>query len=840
MAQRQRPGLPDTQLNGNLTEVIIGSKVWVRRITEKFRSSRRIEATAISSFGSEVVDLTDQSAIGRVYNLRKDIFLAERDAVPVPPEAKRAFEDTILSRLETDLKEAWRVIESNPTSKQRTLRTPNQNILERAELRMSGKATGGRRHGRVELVPTIWVRCPESHRADMERALDDGCMKWAHECGFGRVMVGDAAKLRSTDIPLSAHEIPRGRGISLDGLDDFRLHIEIEDPSSGASVEGVLCRVTLMQGPVVRSQKHSTLGGVLDIGGRPFGVTSAHAILGNLWDSHHVEDGSFPRNDPVAGESDDAEMIGLDRRASPPEGQSSASSQSSLDEDDLNFYAEFAKKQTCLSTLPSRKWIEVDLGDVANFLGLKALFVKGDDGTSSTVVFVKDVLKSDFALLSLDRLLHHVVTEASQLSTSVVGYEMSDIVGPGPVLIRLRDRDLEGTVLSRPARLDIFGISVSTQYIQLRETLPLGASGAWAVRDGTLCGMVIAGYDHEPYAHMIPASRLVADIKKSIPDTPSIAPFKGSLAKGSMALEDPASPSVSASQGILDSSSSPMSLVVTPTPQAMSDILAPSQPIVTLQRPPATVLPSPHINLEHESEEIEPREHTVIQNRSTTPRTSTQRATGTLQRGQSRLSRLLQSGSVRLNIFLWRIRRSQGVATPDLSDDSALSLDQHEPTYRITSPRGAAQEAESGDRLIRAITQLLDPQNFNKPLALLASLEYFASWYNLFALNLATSAIDFVHSDPEVSGSNTGLGPTALSGLLVLLGMAVGMLVSGHLATFYGRLITSFLSLGVLLFGIIGLLVMGTVSSTSSIIYWQVIMGLGIGSLVRNCPLGSL
>lgn len=42
-----------------------------------------------------------------------------------------------------------------------------------------------------------------------------------------------------------------------------------------------------------------------------------------------------------------------------------------------------------------------------------------------------------------------------------------------------------------------------------------GTSGSWVVRDETLCGMIIAIHEHEPFAHMVEASQLFSDIKKS-------------------------------------------------------------------------------------------------------------------------------------------------------------------------------------------------------------------------------------------------------------------------------------------------------------------------------------
>jgi hypothetical protein len=41
-----------------------------------------------------------------------------------------------------------------------------------------------------------------------------------------------------------------------------------------------------------------------------------------------------------------------------------------------------------------------------------------------------------------------------------------------------------------------------------------GSSGSWVVRDGLLCGCIVAVYDTEPYAHMISADKMLSDIAR--------------------------------------------------------------------------------------------------------------------------------------------------------------------------------------------------------------------------------------------------------------------------------------------------------------------------------------
>ena len=447
-----------------------GSRAWMRQAKEKFRLSGRTQTGAqpIHHFGKEVVDLSSPSAKDKVYNTDMDrkMFFGERDVVLVPEKAQKVFK-TFKGRLEMDLDRAWKAIEPKSTSRSVDPRNPGHFISELVELRMSGRSEHGP-DGHVDLVPTIWVRCSEEQMESMKKALDDTSISWIHTTKFGRIMLGEAAMLLSRDASSHHYEIPVGRGIPLGPnlLDGITLHLEIEDVSARTSVEGMFFRATLMKGGVVRSQKLSTIGGVLNVGGRPVGVTSAHGILGNIWDAALSKEGELlPGVDPIAGETSEHD------RNSARGPNKTLSSGGSSEEDDLSCYAKFTRRPPQPSTPPPRKWIEVELGDVANFLGLKAIMVKVDDGVPSTVVFIEDVVKSDFALVRLDNISNHLRTGGPPLSTSVLEYETSNTITPGPVLIRLGDREVEGTVLAHPASLKIFGISLSTQYVRLPQPL---------------------------------------------------------------------------------------------------------------------------------------------------------------------------------------------------------------------------------------------------------------------------------------------------------------------------------------------------------------------------------
>ena len=275
--------------------------------------------------------------------------------------------------------------------------------------------------------------------------------------------------------------------------------------------------------------------------------------------------------------------------------------------------------------------------------------------------------------------------------------------------------------MSLPASLDkvVTGVKLLTQ-----STTAHGSSGAWVVRDRVFCGMIIAGYEQEPYAHMIPARLLMENIKRSLTHTTDITTFDGDLA------------------GYLRNNNK----------SALSSILLPPQGTSSTQAPAAAAIPD------------------------ATPSAATQTSTH-------------------------------------------VEVPQDQPTEEVPAP----------DSTLAAIVNGLDDMGFNGTVFLMSALDYFTAWYNLFAVSLVASSLDFVYTFPE--SSRTML----LSGVIVLVGMALGMLGGGFYANWYGvRMVSAFFRV-VLLVGIVGMTTSGVAGeelSTSLIVLWQILTGLGIGCLV--------
>ena len=316
---------------------------------------------------------------------------------------------------------------------------------------------------------------------------------------------------------------------------------------------------------------------------------------------------------------------------------------------------------------------------------------------------------------------------------------------------------------------------------------------------------------------MIPASRFVGDIKKSIHDTSGITTFKGSLA--SYFLEDNSTASASAAQeNSLPPPDTPTAFTITSSAVAPSHVTAP-------RPPPAAALTSTRQNdLGPESESTQSPVINLPQAPPDAKRINRlwvlkKRLTGSVQQTTSSFSHQVQIELDRLHQFVQSRRTG-----PTISDPYDTEADHEGTRYTPNSPQERTREH---------IYEKLDTQGFNGPIALLAALEYLASWYNLFAVYLATSSIDFVHSNPELPASDW-LGSGSLSGLVVLIGMSVGMFASGLLATFFGSLEASSFFLVVLLSSIICMLAIDFQGTPGPVVVWQFFMGLGIGSSVRT------
>ncbi|KAH7395503.1 hypothetical protein BKA64DRAFT_708897 [Cadophora sp. MPI-SDFR-AT-0126] len=77
----------------------------------------------------------------------------------------------------------------------------------------------------------------------------------------------------------------------------------------------------------------------------------------------------------------------------------------------------------------------------------------------------------------------------------------------------------QGTVVSTPASIFSWGSFRDVRQIILRRKLVRGDSGSWVIRNGMLCGYIVAGRDLQPWAYMVLIEDIFADINSFDPAT---------------------------------------------------------------------------------------------------------------------------------------------------------------------------------------------------------------------------------------------------------------------------------------------------------------------------------
>lgn len=136
---------------------------------------------------------------------------------------------------------------------------------------------------------------------------------------------------------------------------------------------------------------------------------------------------------------------------------------------------------------------------------------------------------SDFALIDLERTFSSTLNTyklpRSEGNLQAGDHTVVDIISKtaGPVHILCSPVDIRfGYVLEGDSMFLDRTTVFSTKKIQTEVPLERGLSGTWVLGDGRLTGVIIAVYDDEPYAHMLPVSQIFSDIQALLTDGVSV------------------------------------------------------------------------------------------------------------------------------------------------------------------------------------------------------------------------------------------------------------------------------------------------------------------------------
>lgn len=404
-----------------------------------------IAAPALASISVEVSS-EDIRPAGR------RIFVARGDRIPVPDDQNDRFTSDIQGRLYKDLEELKRSLERSLVHRTKHRQAADW-ILHPPVLRMTGKS----RNGQVTLSPRIWVPCPKHYRRRVQKALDvDPFLQWTQSTEFGRIMLGEAPRL------LSGRLQPLGPLGNTDGDADLILHIESIRDGSGGTLNGLVCRSTILRSGKVLGHNDSLIGGIVEIDGRAFGLTTAHGMMDGM--RYYVQ-GMDPCSQNV---------IGGNLQGKYGAAQSASGEEKSISDGEYHLHT-FQRDDAASAS----GWVPTRLGPAANFLGLEIVSV-GNGGTEKHILRTNDSIQSDFALVDLGDLAHLSANQyanprrngATTHITTIVGQE--DLTVKEVTIILKHRQTVTGTLLAGSSCLKISGVATRARAISLES--PLGKS----------------------------------------------------------------------------------------------------------------------------------------------------------------------------------------------------------------------------------------------------------------------------------------------------------------------------------------------------------------------------
>ncbi|KAK7180774.1 hypothetical protein PSPO01_13216 [Paraphaeosphaeria sporulosa] len=355
-----------------------------------------------------------------------------------------------------------------------------------AELRMAGYVT--KKDTTVELKPTVCIRCTsKTCRKEFEKAVKDLDYLVSFCSGGVEVRLG-APHLAATEaeaLPLTAgaqkelpiqeeNNINQVRMIQpwIDGDSACGLKLKISTTVNDTDIESI-----------------STIGGLIKVDGKIYGLTTAHGMIAPP---------KLPVSRPYSSCSSQVST-------------SESDSESELDDPmDLNHTR--AKKAIATVHMPGQ-WNDLSFDGLACFCGQTQPFAPADDKLASN--------DADFALIELglssERLLFNSYEIHGEREAHIDSNIYSKTAIPGQVFLLLDNNPnsppMKGYLLQGSANLRNKNGVFFTQKIELDRRLPKGVSGTWVIQENRLCGIVVAVYENEPYAHMITVDRMFQNIR---------------------------------------------------------------------------------------------------------------------------------------------------------------------------------------------------------------------------------------------------------------------------------------------------------------------------------------
>ncbi|KAF2868492.1 hypothetical protein BDV95DRAFT_609968 [Massariosphaeria phaeospora] len=231
-------------------------------------------------------------------------------------------------------------------------------------------------------------------------------------------------------------------------------------------------------------ERYSTVGGLVDVNGKSYGLTTAHGVV-----------------------SECVHIIASENSASLDQDLSSSDPDTDTDSDeDLPP----GRKTIILDMQKQAAWVEIPFPQILAYL--QSGTTSGDWRFSE-----KAPKTSDFVLFDIEKFTS--TTNGYREETSILmsirdHLPLKDLpVGEVNIVTGCGTVPYKGTLLDGNNSVIIKGTAMLTKKIRIAFAPYFGLSGSWVVYHGQLCGVVYAAYSQDPYLHMIPAETVFQDIK---------------------------------------------------------------------------------------------------------------------------------------------------------------------------------------------------------------------------------------------------------------------------------------------------------------------------------------
>ncbi|KAJ4007664.1 hypothetical protein NW752_010332 [Fusarium irregulare] len=409
------------------------------------------------------------------------------------------WEKQVLPRLLTDIKE----FEKKMRRSSKTRRSRHRLSIA-PELRMSGyviEATN-----KVKLLPRIWILYGhDTWRKSVQKFVKE--LEWLSLEGFGEVEVHPGgpklSALESSSMILGL-DFNEDHMYYLDQRTTLYLHVE---QTEGDSACGLVCCATVMRDGAVMSQRLSRIGGILHVNDKPFGVTTAHGMLEWFVDAclegqdDDEPSDDEPLNSPIASDAEEDEAM-----SAPDQNESTVA--------DGTKYTNRVRQWSQVSALGLTAFLQTSYHlspDISPIIQRRSLeHVRGHRLSQDETVC------PDFSLWGFQdsETLENAYTMGNGKKVFIDAPASCYDAPEGPVQLLLgNDSPVPGFLLPGTRSFFVHGSQFKTRKIRTTHPLGQGCSGASVVRDAQLQGVIIASYDHEPYAHIITTDDLLANIK---------------------------------------------------------------------------------------------------------------------------------------------------------------------------------------------------------------------------------------------------------------------------------------------------------------------------------------